>query len=621
MKKTLLCSLSLFFLYASIYAQKYTFPVNNGQKCILTGNFAEIRGSHFHTGLDIAVDENTPVKSFSDGYVSKVRVSSFGYGKVLYITHPDSKLVTVYAHLNGFNANITNLVRQEQYKKELFEVEIEFAPNQLPIKKSEVVAFTGNTGYSFGAHLHYEIRDLNDVGLNPMHFDFDEIPKDNLPPIIKGIAITTFGMDSRVNQQFGSFIYDAQGKSKSKYSIKNKLEVWGEIGFEISTHDVANGSGNTFGTTNIELRLDGQKVFSSDFNRISHENNPSTNVHIDYVKSRQLGKDFQRCYVADGNKFIQNYQFTGNRGKITIKDENTHQVEIIAKDVWGNTSSLVFQVKGKRPTSFATFVRDTGPMKSFLHHDIQENTLIIYAGNIKENEPEAKMDFAGILLKIPVAYTVGKTNVYLWDLRKGLPDAVYVGNNRKYFFFKMIIPSTQTFYFESKEVELNIPKESLYDTLFLDVRNEGGVLDVANPNIPLFKSVKIAFKTNFKGEKTHVYASSSGNTFLNGIWSLDRIAFESRVFGKFKILSDKSKPYIQLLQKNSQKISFQVGDDLSGIKKFKAQLNGKFILMNYEHKTKTIWSEALNQKETLKGNFYLEVEDGAGNKNNYSTKL
>ncbi|NND10141.1 MAG: M23 family metallopeptidase, partial [Flavobacteriaceae bacterium] len=127
---------------------------------VLSGTFAELRSNHFHSGLDIKTKQREGLKVYASapGYVSRIKISHWGYGKALYITHPNG-YTSVYAHLQKFSEKIEEYVKEKQYEKESFTLELFPSAEELQIESDEIVAFSGNTGGSGGPHLHFEIRD------------------------------------------------------------------------------------------------------------------------------------------------------------------------------------------------------------------------------------------------------------------------------------------------------------------------------------------------------------------------------------------------------------------------------------------------------------------------------
>lgn len=584
-------------------AYNFHFPVNPNTTCVLTGNLGEIRPSHFHAGLDIAVDPNTKVHSSADGYISRIKVSSFGYGKVIYVTHPMQNLVTVYAHLTGFEGEIESFVKQKQYEKESYEIEITLPPQQLKVKRGQIIARTGNTGASAGPHLHYEIRTTKEVALNPFWFSFKELPKDNTPPIIQKIALTTTNLYSRVNGLFGSQVFNVVKKSKNQYIVPNPIQVWGAIGLEVLTHDLINGSSNTFGTTQITLKVDKKTIFTADLNRIDHTVNTSMNLHIDYRKMKQEGNGFQRCYVQDGNR-LNVYQTNEHKGKIVIKDNQKHNVELILYDVLGNSTTLQLQLIGTTPNQNITNYIDYSPSQTKMSYEVWENTLVL---RISYPKKVPKLNIAGIEYPLKPAFVQANQVVYLWDLRKGLPDFINLGNGRRMFDFYMLVPSNTSFLFKESDLEIVIPKQSLYDTLYLEVRKRDKSIEINNTLVPLFDSIRIAYSQT---KQTNLCVLDAAGNTLHHYWHNNKIVFYTKRLGNHRNLKDTTPPTIKVIQKNAQKITLKITDDTAGISNYKAKLNGKFVLMEYEYKNNTLQSDLIKEK----GQLLVEVWDKAGNK-------
>src|SRR5690606_5170038 len=147
--------LSVFLLmHLGVVAQpKYHWPVATAPQ--LVANFGELRSNHYHMGLDCRTErrENLRVLAVESGFVSRIKIESWGFGRSLYIDHPNG-VTSVYAHLNDFNPEIEKWVTEQQYAQQSWAVDLYPDPALFPVKRGEFIAFSGNTGGSLGPHVH-----------------------------------------------------------------------------------------------------------------------------------------------------------------------------------------------------------------------------------------------------------------------------------------------------------------------------------------------------------------------------------------------------------------------------------------------------------------------------------
>ena len=188
--------LPLIFMCSIVFGQHYRSPIDIPIQ--LSGTFAELRGTHFHSGIDIRTQgkEGLILRAVTDGYVSRIKIQQGGYGKALYINHPDGT-TSVYAHLKRFGDQMIPYVRKEQYKKKRFTIELYPDPTDILIKKGDIIGYSGNTGSSFGPHLHFELRNsANQIPYNPLQSAFSV--KDTKRPEIK--QVVAYPVDGVVNR-------------------------------------------------------------------------------------------------------------------------------------------------------------------------------------------------------------------------------------------------------------------------------------------------------------------------------------------------------------------------------------------------------------------------------------
>jgi murein DD-endopeptidase MepM/ murein hydrolase activator NlpD len=304
----------------------------------LAANFGAVRANHFHMGLDLRTNsqENLTVVAAADGYVSRIKVERYGFGNAVYITHPNG-YTTVYAHLNKYFDKLHEFVKERQYKEEKWEQDITFSPGQFPVIKGQLIALSGNTGGSAGPHLHFEIRDTKtEECLNPLLFGFN-IP-DSISPTINGL----YWYDRR----FSTYEPGANGiavkKAGNNYTTNIVQVNSPSVSFAVKAVDKAN-QGFNLGIYDAELFMDDQLIYSFKIDKVSYDDTRYLNGCIDYSKFIRDKMSIQHLSVLPGMQ-LKNYS-SGSDGIINFQDDKIHTIEIVLKDVNGNTSRLTTKVQ------------------------------------------------------------------------------------------------------------------------------------------------------------------------------------------------------------------------------------------------------------------------------------
>lgn len=621
--------ISLNYVHAQEQAIKesnYLFPIRPGQQNYLSGTMGELRSSHFHAGLDIKTGgvEGLPVYAAADGYISRIAVSSGGYGNALYIQHPNGT-TTVYAHLQKFKDEIADFVRQEQYKKESFEIDLFPEKDKFKVKKGEQIALSGNSGSSGGPHLHFEIRDANHNLLDPLTYNFEEI-KDDIAPTIQKVAFRTLDKNSRINNQFGRFEFNVV-KYGNGYALTEPVTAYGRIGMEIMAFDKVNGSRNKTGIKCIEVFLDDSQVFYQNINTFSFGDSKNIYVHTNYNQKVSTGNTFSKLYVDNGNS-LQFYKTDNNKGYLIIKDSLDHHVKVSLWDSYNNTSSLSISLKGERPKNRVK--SKSSPFSGKSGFSLDQNILLAYAKTKDNSKNHANIFANGKKYEIMPDYHINDHAVYLWNLHAALPDSIDMCGQKEYFDFKTKIPSNEEFSFFNDFLELNFHSTSLFDTLILKVnkiieKEEKEVFEVCEKNVPLKAPISITLKPSLdylNKAQAAVYAiDDKGKTsFEGGVWSGNKISFRTRNLGKFTIIADTVAPQINAISLKPDKASFKITDEQAGVQSYTATLDGNWLLMHYDRKNDLIWSET-KDGQPLKGDFKLIVTDNAGNEKEFTHKF
>ncbi len=571
---TRLISLLIFLIFSGspgIAQQQYpknyfrspvNFPVT------LSGSFGEIRRNHFHSGIDIRTEgvQGKPIYAIADGYVSRVNVSPGGFGKALYITHPNG-YTSLYAHLRNYAGSIAVWVKNQHVKKESFSLDVEVPDGILKVRKGDLVAYSGNSGSSGGPHLHFEIRDTKTQEIiDPLDFGF--MRADNIPPKIAWVKIYPFGDNSLVNFSDKAVLIPVTGaEGRFRLQLADTVKVSGNIIFGIETSDNAEGGLKT-GVHIIDLTVDGTKVFSQNIERFAFSETRYVNSLIDYPAFVQSKRKVQRSYVAPNNR-LSIYGEVKNRGVLNFVDSKVHKIQYSVKDAFGNPATLVFYVKSHPPANLGGKVQALNNAGDQLFTYKSDNNF--ERGNLKFNVPS---------------------------------EAVY----EDFAFEYSLTSPVQGSY--SGVHHLHNQYTPLHTWCSLSIKTE---------NLPKNLESKAVIVAVTSGNKF----VSKGGSFENG-WITTKI----RDFGNYTVSVDTEPPVIRVINifpnkkvKNQSSIQVKISDNLSGIRTYKGLLNGKWILMDYDEKNRLltyIFDDMMRPGRNL---FVLTVTDAVGNSSRYEAAL
>lgn len=557
-KKFYIIFYCIFLLNLNSYSQNYTSPLDIN--LILSGTFGELRSNHFHAGIDLKTKgvEGLNVYSIADGYVSRVKVSSFGYGKVIYVNHYDGN-TSVYAHLKEFSDKIDSIIKIEQYKNKKFEIDYYMQKDVIKVKQKEIIGKSGNSGSSAGAHLHFEIRDSKtQKPINPLYYNFKI--KDEIKPDIKKLKIYNFNNTNK-HQTF-----DVTKKEKNNYSSSETFYTEGDFGIGISTYDKSNYAYNKNGVYSIKLYVDEKLTFHFLADTLDFITTRFINAHIDFKEKIQNKIKFHRLFKLPYNK-LKNYKTNINNGVISLNDTNIHNIKIHVEDYNQNLSEIKFKVKNSLQKIDKTnlleeeIVQDV-VLKKFYHNHKNIFLFKNFKVVLSEYSLYEDMIFRYSLLDsvegifgnihrchkkdIPVHK---KYDVYIKvNVKEKIKNKVYIAKREKENTFKYIGGSWEGLYLKTS------------------TREFGDFCIVADSTGPIIKGVNI-----FPGKK------------------IDK-------------------------QKN---IKLTIQDTKSGIKKFEASINNEWVLMDYDHKTKIVRYDFNKIIKKGENKFILRVTDNCNNLTTY----
>lgn len=324
----------------------YIWPIDS--PFVITGNYGELRPNHFHAGIDFSTSGqiNLPVYCIEEGYVSRIRVSPYGYGKCVYITHPGGK-VSVYAHLNAFSLKIANKAKENQYITQNYEIDFMPKPRSVYVRKNEIIGLSGNTGGSTGPHLHFEIRDeLTEIPLNPLGV---YRTTDRTPPEIHSLAFYNLA-DTLFPKFMNSHKIKQSGRDSSIMEEDHIVLNQSIVGLAYSGLDRFRPAGNPNNIFAVRIYIDDSLAYMHNLNNIAFSETRFINEFSESVGKVKYQKCFQPTVYPDG--------FFGkcpNKGRLLLDDKNFRKIKIIVTDEAGNNTPLQFYLKAKKIDSYKEF--------------------------------------------------------------------------------------------------------------------------------------------------------------------------------------------------------------------------------------------------------------------------
>jgi murein DD-endopeptidase MepM/ murein hydrolase activator NlpD len=491
----------------------------------ISGSFAELRSNHFHSGLDFKTSgvEGLPVFATGDGYVSRIKISPFGYGKAIYITHPNG-YTSVYGHLQKANGAIQELIKKKQYQEKSFEVEMYLYPTELPVKKGDVIAFSGNTGGSGAPHLHFEFRDTkSEQIINPMHFGFKKLIKDERKPIIQGIVV--YPLDSTTVNNAQKPINISFNKQADGTYLSTKVKANGRIAFGINAYDYCTNAYNKNGLYKVKAYLNGALQYQYGFDTFAFDESRYINNFIDYERFHDMGQRIQKLFEL-----------------------NNYPLSIVA----GNTKDGTLKIL---PNANYTYRVEL--------YDFHQNK---------------------IELIIPIEY-----GIQVPAIKKTIQKTPY-----------FVKAKTESI-FEKGNVTVYVPENSFYANFYMNFEVNNDIATLHDDSVPVHKNITLTFNdvsglTEEQLSKTYIatldgYKLDFNKTTRKG----NSFSTKIKTLGKYKLAQDSIPPRIYNVNfvegktlKEQKTISVSIADLHSDIANYSAYLNGKWILMEYDYKTKRL---------------------------------
>jgi hypothetical protein len=549
------------FVDSQSYPQwDFRFPLDID--AVVSGSFGELRSNHFHSGVDLATNGKIglPVYSADEGYVSRIVVSPVGFGKALYIDHPNG-YTSVYAHLSGFIDVIEKKVVDLAYQKESFALDELFEPGEITVSKGQMIAYSGNSGSSGGPHLHFEIRETSqEKPVNVLKFNFPV--EDKKAPHIQSVCIYPLDDIASVNGQQEPLRIPAVFYNGAFHLRGNpKIEVSGTIGIGIETFDYYSHSWRKCGVYAITLREDGNVIFRSQLDGFLFQDTRYINSHIDYARKQMTGITIQKSFL-DLNNRLNIYTTDENRGRINVIAGVKQRLDYIVEDAAGNKSELSFAVNGaqRKVASKSRAIELIDPLKPYL---FQKD---------------------GFLVTIPA-------NTFYESV---VPDFQVIDADCRCPRIKVLNPNVPF----QNYVEVTIPVPPAY-------QNKKGLTGVF---------INRSGKTDYAGG-TLTNGSMIIRTREGGIYGL---AVDSLAPTIAPVRLPVGYNY-----RSREAIELRLDDDFSGVDEYRCTVDGAWALFEYDSKSKSLkgYFKHLRITKGAKHNLTVEVSDRTGNVSKWQTSF
>jgi len=529
----------------------------------LAGNFGELRSNHFHAGLDIKTKghEGLKVLAVADGYVSRIKVSPFGYGLALYIRHPNG-YTSVYGHLKKYNKDIQAYVKKNQYKAQSYKIELFPKASEFPVVQGEIIAISGNSGGSVAPHLHFEIRETaSESPINPLQFGFDI--KDDIQPVLQSLYVYPKSEKAEINGKRNRLIFPFSGTGGSYFiNPKYKIESYGEITFGIKMYDQLNEVHNHCGLRDVKLFRNNKLIYHHSMDKVSFPEMRYINAFADYSEKIKKNKWVHQSFILPNNK-LKIYELN-EPGITNVPEGEIYHFKYVVTDFYGNESIANFDVKGANRENMTESIIAQKPVKRFKYSQ---------ANSFERND---------VLVYLPA-------NVLYEDL------------NFKYW---------------------------LSDTLERALTPTYNIHDLYTPlHSYMALSLKLEnFKSKLKPFAMIVSLDNEGEIVPEGgYWKGNYLIVKTRSFGAYTVMIDSVKPKLTPINIPANKdmskkwsIMVKAEDNLSGVHKYNAYIDGKWVLTEFDYKKKRLIHYFEDDLAKGKHSFMLEVKDKKGNTSVYT---
>ena len=525
----------------------------------LSGNFGELRPNHIHSGFDCKTQKK---EGFNVYAVADGYVSRIKISETGYgkaiYITHSNGYTTVYGHLQSGYGEIEKAIKKEQYKAKSYEIDIPLNPNDLVVNKGDIIAISGNTGGSDGPHLHFEIRDTQSEKI--INPLYFGFDKD-IPDSKRPVinSLWVYPLDNN------SIVNEAKRPISVNLSLQDdgsylaeRISATGTLGFGITTSDYDDVSWHSNGVFRVQTFMNGKNDFGYQFDTFAFDETRFVNLLIDYGRYKKQGQRVQKLFM-----------------------ENPYPLSII------------------RPGS--------------------NNGIISASNNIMQSYRIEVADFRENILKIfiPIQYSAMPAKV------------AEVPVTSKYF-----VKAKKENIFSLENVTVSFPANTFYDDFYMNFEVKKETLKLHEDIVPAFTNFSITFEDSISPQKDRekmfiglVYGKKI--SYYNTKRYKNAFTIYTKYLGQYKLVKDGVPPRIKSDRHNGGKwisnmneLKFTISDALSGIKSYDGYLNGKWILLEYEPKTKKLihrFSDGIVDEG--KNDLKVVITDNVGNSTIFETQF
>jgi murein DD-endopeptidase MepM/ murein hydrolase activator NlpD len=510
----------LFFLFCNFISAQTDYPKDYFRPPLdipmqLSGNFGELRPNHFHAGFDLKTNqkEGLNVYAVADGYISRIKISTFGNGKTLYITHPNG-YTSVYGHLQTMVGPIQEYIKKTHYKEKAFEIEMFLKPDEMVVTKGQLIALTGNTGASEGPHLHFEFRDSKtEFIINPMFFGFDKYTTDTKKPVISNLYVYPLDDKTTVNQSKVPLMVNLALQKDGTY-LSDRIATNGKIGFGITAVDYDDVSFNKNGVYKVESFFNGNSNFGYRFSTYSFDEMRYINALIDYPRYKKTGQRVQKLFMK--TPFALSIIKTDSiNGVLSIVPNLASAYRVEVSDYYGNMSTINI------PVQYDSLPAIVNPPAE------DSNYLVKYNRDANFSKDNMSVFFpAGTFYDdFNLNFDVKNNRIYIHDdtvpvhsnFTITIEDSKYPENLKDKVYIARMTGKSSSYNATSR-------KDAVYTAKSKILGQFGLVLDTIKPTINIAKPIQDKWISDVKKIQFTIGDSMSGiksyNGYLNGNWVL-----------------------------------------------------------------------------------------------------